>query len=242
MTPALREFLQLAVFVRDKKVVEEVMALLGVQAERLHVADALKDLRLSDVLGELKEAYAAPGLQLKAPKRWNLLRLLCRHQKAGPPNLLKCRLALVNTKNELSTLTRRRVQMRCQAVLSEYEGDKAFCAKFRREAAEVLQSALWQAATRLEPEVMAGILRTAVSWQCELDLTPAGELILRLARDAAHSKNQPLSRVVEVLDAGHEIAKAAQKSFESFCNLQPLLPALAQKSFAHVRQFVEAIK
>ncbi|CAE8654129.1 unnamed protein product, partial [Polarella glacialis] len=72
MTPALREFLQLAVFVRDKKVVEEVMALLGVQAERLHVADALKDLRLSDVLGELKEAYAAPGLQLKAPKRSGL--------------------------------------------------------------------------------------------------------------------------------------------------------------------------
>mmetsp|Transcript_35857 Transcript_35857/g.65119 ORF Transcript_35857/g.65119 Transcript_35857/m.65119 type:complete len:1223 (+) Transcript_35857:97-3765(+) len=231
MTPTLREFLQLAVLLRDAKVMDEVIALLGVHAERLRLTDALKEVRLEDVIRELTQAYSKPSLRA-SPKRWDLLRLLCKRQKAGPRNLLKCRLALVKTKAELSVLMRRRVQMRCQSLLNEYEADKEFCEKFRRQAGQVLKEALLEEAKRLEPEAAKGLLKSAVAWQCDLDmlLETAGSLLESLARSAAASI-QPASRIVEVLDFADGMAKAAQRPLESFCDLRPVLPDMAKKCF-----------
>ena len=48
-----------------------------------------QEVRLSDVLRELRQAHAVG----KASDRhgWELLRMLCRPQKAGPRDLLNCR-------------------------------------------------------------------------------------------------------------------------------------------------------
>jgi len=180
---------------------------------------------------ELRKAYTRPPLRAR-PQRWQLIRHLCKIQAAGPRNLLQCRLALVKTKGELAILTRRRVQMRVQSLLNEYEADKDFCDKFRRQAAQVLKDALVEEANRLEPEAAKGILRSAVAWQCDLDmlLDTAGSLLEKLARSAANSI-QPLSRIAEVLDFADGMAKAAQRPLESFCDLRPVLPILATKCF-----------
>eukprot|EP00440_Ansanella_granifera_P041339 gb/GFBE01044830.1/.p1 GENE.gb/GFBE01044830.1/~~gb/GFBE01044830.1/.p1 ORF type:complete len:1240 (+),score=339.42 gb/GFBE01044830.1/:1-3720(+) len=231
MRPALKEFLQLAVLVNDRKVIDEVMALLGVHAERLRLTDELKEIRLSDVLGELTQAYARSPARA-APRGWNLLKQLCKRQ------MLNCRLGLVKTKREHAKIFRRHVEMRCQALLSEYEHDKDFGAKFRRESTQILLAALRDAASRLETEVVIGILKTAASWQCDMDqlLVPAGQLVVDLTGSACKANLQPLSRVTEVLSEGDAMAKAAQRPVGSFYDLNTVLPVMAEKCFEVVQK------
>lgn len=241
MWPPLQEFLELAVSVQDTKTIEEVTALLGVRAVHLGITGSLKELRLRDVLAELHQAYSEDALASRlgsGARSWDLVRTMCRRQKAGPRSLLDCRLALVRTKREFATLSRRRVQMRCQALLTEYEGDADFARRFREEAASVLEAALRRAAELLQFEAAEGVLRAASSWQCRLP-DVAGVMVAAALRSALACR-QPLGRAVEVLDLGHGLARAAQLSLEEICDLEPLLPLCADKALAEVRQVLEA--
>lgn len=240
MSKTLREFLHVAVMVRDTKVVDQVMALLGEHSRHLGLTDALKELRLGDVLEELKQAYAQQPLKKTSLSRWAFLRQTLRHQKVGPRNLLHCRLSLVKTKQELATLTRRRVQMRCQALLSEYDSDKEFCDKFREKAVEVLSTAIQIASEKQDLEVVQGILRTAIAWQCDIDLllAAAGHMITQLLRSAIQSRSD-MSRLIEVLNAGNDIAKGSQRLPETFYDLRLLIQSIATKVFTEVQSEVK---
>ncbi|CAJ1442118.1 unnamed protein product [Effrenium voratum] len=238
MRPSLVEFLQLAVATNDMKAIEDMIALLGGHAETLRLKDAIKEVRLRDVMRELQKAYAVTPSKATDVHGWELLRLLCKKQEVGPRDLLNCRLARINAKRDMNILTRRRVGMRCQALLSEYEHDKEFCAKFRSEASKVLQKALADAAENLQIEVVQSTLRAAVSFQCDVGplLAPAGHLVMTLLDSAVRSARQPLGRVTEVLEGAEGIAKAAQKPLETFCDVSPLVRPLAQKCFQDIME------
>lgn len=235
MRPVLVEFCQLAVAANDKKAIEQVIALLGLHAETLKLKDIIKEVRLSDVIRELAQANAVTPSSI-CGSRWHLLRLLCKPQKAGPKNLLNCRLALVEAKHERFKLTTRRAGMRCQALLSEYEDDEEFCGKIRSEIAKVLQQRLEIAAEYLDLEVAQSTLRAAVSLQCDVVpmLKPAGALVLSLVVSSARCQ-QPVSSLVEVLDGVDGLAKAANRPLESFCDLTPLVRPVVQKVFREVQ-------
>eukprot|EP00439_Symbiodinium_sp_Y106_P019275 s3499_g2.t1 len=237
------KFLHLAVLANDKEAIDEVIALLG------------SEVRLGEIIRELQQAYEIPARRSTskgAPARgsWELLRLLCKKQtpggeKAGPRYLIKCRLALEKAKGELATLRRRRVGMRCQALLSEYEHDKDrstlswmlapvsqdFCAKFRQSAAEVLQRAVEVAAMNLQDEVVQSTLRAAMSLQCEVGplLATASDLAQQMLISVARSALQPVSRIVEVFDIVEGFAKAAQRPREAFCDVSGISPQYAKK-------------
>jgi len=225
------------VLANDKEAIDEVIALLGsVHAESLRLSDAIKEVRLGEIIRELQQAYEIPARRSTskgAPARgsWELLRLLCKKQKAGPRYLIKCRLALEKAKGELATLRRRRVGMRCQALLSEYEHDKDFCAKFRQSAAEVLQRAVEVAAMNLQDEVVQSTLRAAMSLQCEVGplLATASDLAQQMLISVARSALQPVSRIVEVFDIVEGFAKAAQRPREAFCDVSGISPQYAKK-------------
>jgi len=243
MQPALLEFLNLAVYCKDKeslRVINEVTALLGVHAERLGVASSLKDLRLNDTLEQLRLAYAQPAREAAGPTQWDLVRLMCRPQAVGPRCLLPCRLALVKTKQDHEARSRQHLQMRCQALLSQYEGDEDFCEQFRRGAVEVLGPALRRAAEQLQPEVVQAILRTAASWQCDVGTIakPAGRMVESLVNSSCNSKLQPLARVIEVLDTGHAVADAARRPLQSLCDLSDSLPLISQKAIFAIESYV----
>ena len=235
MRPVLVEFCQLAVAANDKKAIEQVIALLGHHADTLKLKDIIKEVRLSDVIRELSQANAvAPG-KATDRHRWNLLRMLCTKQKAGPRNLLKCRLSLVNAKRERFKLTTRRAGMRCQALLSEYEEDEEFCRKIRQEVAKVLHQRLQIAVEHLDLEVVQSTLRAAVSLQCDVEpmLEPAGHLVLSLVSSAARCR--PVNILVEVLDGVDGVAKAANRPLQSFCDLTSLVRPVVQKVFQEVQ-------
>lgn len=243
--PALAEFLGLAVYIEDMKAIEDVVALLGVHAEGrgLGLKDSLKKVRLRDVREELRQAYCIDDAPAGV-KKWSLLRLMWKRQKAVGP-LFYCRCALVKTKDEVRTLIRRHVQIRCQALLSAYESDEDFCESFRRIAGEILGEALRGAVAQnaAPAELLQTTLRTAVQWQCDLKpmLQLAGGYVRESLEGAGRSKLQPLARVVEVLDTGQDIAKAAGKVLGDLCSealLLPLLALFSEKAAREVEQFV----
>jgi len=241
MRPALSEFLGLAVFIEDMKVIDDVVAMLGVHAEGLGIKSVLKQLRMRDVLDELKLAYKEKDvLGSSQPQKWDLLRLMWKHQAVvGPLYYNRC--GIVKTKQEIQTLTRRHVQIRCQALLSEYADDAEFGAEFRFSAVEVLAGAARLAAARGSPETLRGILQTAASWQCDVaPLCKSAETFMRKSLgDAAGSRLQPLGRVIEVLDLGQEIAKAAHKQLAEVCNLTPFTGQIAEKAFGEVNDLLD---
>jgi len=62
-----------------------------------------------------------------------------------------------------------RLQLRCQGLLSQYENDADFLRKFRAGLVEVLSPDAQRGADHRQPEVVLGILRTAISLKCDAD-------------------------------------------------------------------------
>lgn len=230
MRPMLKEFLELALLTSDTKAIEEVIALLGIHAEALQVGNQLKEIRLADAIRELTAAFADRARRPQ-PLRWALVRMLCRRQTAGPKRLLECRLALTKTKQESMTLVRRQVQMRCQALLRDYEGDEDFSGKFTAASAQVLVEACQRAAFRYDAEALAGILRTATSWHCDTSpfIPSVGAMLVRMMQEACRTRHQTLARIAEVLDAGLDIAKAAQRQLPDLCKLATFTKVFAEE-------------
>eukprot|EP00930_Biecheleria_cincta_P034067 TRINITY_DN23579_c0_g1_i1.p1 TRINITY_DN23579_c0_g1~~TRINITY_DN23579_c0_g1_i1.p1 ORF type:complete len:1230 (+),score=249.26 TRINITY_DN23579_c0_g1_i1:30-3719(+) len=244
LKPVLMEFLGVTVLVKNWKISDEVMALMGIHAEALRLDDSLKELKLKEVLELLAKSYTWTWSPDK-PSGWGLVRQLCKRQEKGKPRmLLQCRLALAQTKLDRATDMRRYAYMRCQGLLSEYERDEAFEARFREQAAAVLHEGLAQAAERGgEARTVADILRRANGWRCNIEplLETAGQFTLKQVRSAAQSKLQPLARLIEVLKIAEDIGKdAGQRPVESFADFKPLIPLIAGKIFATVQQHVQA--
>lgn len=240
MQPIVREFLSLALSLRDSKAIDEVVALLGDHTARLGVLDAVKDLRVRDVVKEMSSAYQVDSPSCEPPSfgRWPLLRLLLKHR------LVKARLKLTETKEVQVTLRRRQVQMRCQALLAEFEGDDENCRRLRAEACAILREAMARMVSRkgsFRPDVALGIVRTAAAWQCDLSelLLLCGDLLVESVQSACRATLQPLDRVEELLDGAREVAKAAGRGEEEICDLSRALPLLAERAVGEVRRGVD---
>lgn len=232
--PILQEFLGLAAFVESMTAIDDMVALLGVHSEGLGVMGLLKKVRLANVIEELRAAYIDES-KPAALKKWAFLRLMCKKQAVAGP-LYKCRPSLVQTREEVRTSTQRHVQMRCQALLGEYESDISFAKCFRKEAGEILYWALWRECDCWHFEASGRILARAVAWQCDLTsmLDLARTSIRTALLGAADSKWQPLARMSEVLDAGVAIAKAAQRPFLELCDVSVVVQPIAQKALREV--------
>eukprot|EP00927_Polykrikos_kofoidii_P023196 TRINITY_DN21428_c0_g3_i1.p1 TRINITY_DN21428_c0_g3~~TRINITY_DN21428_c0_g3_i1.p1 ORF type:complete len:1240 (+),score=181.34 TRINITY_DN21428_c0_g3_i1:201-3920(+) len=226
--PAVRGFLELAVRARDAKAIDEIVALLGEHSEVLGIGELLKKIRLRDVVKELEGAYEVQKMR-NSLSRWVGVRTLVLN------HILKARLALVRTVEEFRTLSRRQVQMRYQALLSEFADDDAFCGELRGEASVILGRVLQGMADAefFEPEVVSGILRTAFGWQCDMGplLTLAGELVIRTVRGACRSKLQPLTRVIEVFDSGVALTKVAHRPPKDLGDFGGIIPLLGERAF-----------
>jgi len=230
--PGLQEFLTLAVLVKDSKSLDEVVALLGASVEALGIHDMLKDMRLKDVLNELYAAYL--NTTLNGPtglRKWKLVR-----QLAGQ-KLLRPRWALEKTKYEHLTLARRRAQMQCQALLSEYAGDGNFCSEFRSTISYVLEKTLTHEVATMDIPVWVGIIRTASALQC--DTAPlalsAGSGFAAAIGSACRAKLQPVTRVFEVLDLCADIAKASGKHLDDICDFRDVFLEVGRRGCREIR-------
>lgn len=231
MKPVLTKFLEIAVLVANTKVVEETVALLGAHADRLGVEETLKERRMENTLEELSQAYKAPEPERRT-RCWAAVRRLVRWQALGP-NLLKLRLASIQTKLERQTLQRRRAQMRCQALLSEYSTDSDLCNRFRSVAQQVLSKVLrvWSP----DPEVVQSILRCASTLQCSMEeLTSVASSFTRTMLASALSSSNGISYLGEVLDSANEIAKLARRPLDQLCAMDDLVPLSVSKTLLAV--------
>jgi hypothetical protein len=212
-------------------VIDEMVALLGSHVEALGVSGLLKELRLRDVVGEMRRAYGEQGRDWGiVGAGWHLVQALSK------AHLLKARLALVRTKEEHQTLQRRQVQMQCQAFLNEYKDDEDYCEMFRADAAAILLSALEHKGSRNTSADVCGIMRTATAWACDMRdmVQTAGDIVLKAMEGACRSKGQPLVRVIDLLDSRDAIAKAAQCAADELFNPEQVLPLLVEKAFQTV--------
>lgn len=237
MRPALSEFLGLAVFIEDMKVIDDVLALLGVHTEGLGLKDVLKRLRLQDVLDELRLAYQQESVVAMPP--WDLLRQMCKDQPIGG-RLYRYRVERIKTKLEIQTLTRRHVQIRCQALLSEYDDDGAFKASFRNGTVQIFLELQQQAVDRGPAEVFQSTMRLAATWQCDVEplVRPTRLFISQLVAGAVRSKLQPFARISEALDVGNDVAKAAQRQLTDVCELGVLLVEIATRALLELDELL----
>lgn len=226
MRPALAQFLNLAVLVEDMKVIDEVQALLGMRTQELELDNALKRIRRRYVLDDLHLAYHQESFAGVAP--WDLVRLMCKRQPLGGP-LYHYRCALIKTKKEIQELTRRHAQIRCQALLSEYDSDEEFKASFRQDAVRILLGIQQKAAKHGPPDVFQNTMRLAARWQCDVGLLipPSCSYVSSLVAGAVRSRFESVERVVETLAIGSEIAKAAQRTLKDVFDATPLITEIS---------------
>mmetsp|Transcript_63591 Transcript_63591/g.196916 ORF Transcript_63591/g.196916 Transcript_63591/m.196916 type:complete len:604 (+) Transcript_63591:1-1812(+) len=229
MQKPLKQFLDLAVYCKDKDSLEAigtVEALLGVRAERLGVAAHLRDLYLNDILNTLRKAYIHYESEKKTVRKWDVVRLLCKKQVVGPKRLLKCRLARIRAEMEQEKAKHQHLRMRCQALLSRYEADEDFKGQFRRSAIKVLETTMKRAVELRDTEGVVTLLQTAVSWQCDVVAlsTIAGSMVQSVMHSIGKFEWEPLSRCPEVLDLGHYMAEMSKRSLLDMCDLRPELP------------------
>mmetsp|Transcript_52487 Transcript_52487/g.122066 ORF Transcript_52487/g.122066 Transcript_52487/m.122066 type:complete len:1243 (-) Transcript_52487:113-3841(-) len=246
----LSRFVELAVHCKDKDsmdAINQVQALLGVHSERLGINAALKDSELNEIIEALQKAYAVPEPVAAArskDRKWALVRKLCKHNPKGSM-LLTCRLALVKAKKDRMTAARDHLHMRCQGLLMTYASDKDFGVQFRKRAMVVLTTAARHAADENQIEVVHNILRTAVSWQC--NVTPiekvAGDVILHLLQTACKREAKPSARLVEVLQLGHTISQVSssdeKRTLQKLCDITPELGMIAGKVVGEIQMAID---
>lgn len=237
MTGSVHDFMTVAVKVGDTKTIDQIVALLGPRAEALGLGSFLKDLRLKDVLGELREAYTfkfqrSEGFEYaRKPRKWLLLRWLLKHK------ILRPRFSLRGTQRALQEIDRRRCYMRCQALLSEYDADKDFCKRFRKDICTVLVGAADWASENQQPHAFDGIVRSAKLLQCDANpvLDVAGTWAFTATSSACkETRLQGLVRVAEVLDLSSKIAAAGGRSLDDLFDIKALLPEIAKRAHAEI--------
>eukprot|EP00928_Gymnodinium_smaydae_P030693 TRINITY_DN22750_c0_g4_i1.p1 TRINITY_DN22750_c0_g4~~TRINITY_DN22750_c0_g4_i1.p1 ORF type:complete len:1241 (+),score=307.76 TRINITY_DN22750_c0_g4_i1:340-4062(+) len=237
LRPLVQDFLSLAVLVRDTRAIDEIVARLGSHSEELGIAGLLKELRMGDVEEELRQAFAEASRRrsknLAPVARWQLVRMLVKN------GILKARLNVVKSVDEYWTLRRRQVQMRCQALLSEYEGDDDFCKRFRKAAEGILHVYLRKLAEQrgfLQASVVVNTLRTASSLGCDTAelLATSLDLVSGAVESAVRAQLQPLGRVTEQLEAGSEVAKAGHRPAALDESLAPVAAEVAGRAFAQM--------
>mmetsp|Transcript_126016 Transcript_126016/g.251554 ORF Transcript_126016/g.251554 Transcript_126016/m.251554 type:complete len:1282 (+) Transcript_126016:49-3894(+) len=249
--PALREFLDMAVYCKDKESlqkIDDIEALLGVHVDRIGLAGTIRGLRLDDMLGAIKAEYSAKEPKTQSGGRrhacWDLLRLLCKPQAVGPPRLLECRLALVGTKREHEQKRRLHLTVKCQGLLYKYENDADFLTKFRAGVVEILSPAARKGAENCQHEAVLDILWIAIALKCDVGpvVKAAGSMVTAMINSACNSRLQPLTRVTEVLDIGHHLAHVAKKPLHEFSELDVSSPLVANRVLVYIEQALLSTK
>lgn len=235
MEPSVTKFLELAVFCKDKeslKVIADVEALLGVRAaERLGIASRLRDLYLNDILNDLRKAYLdVPAEKTMGPRKWNLIRLLCKKQVVGPKRLLKCRLARVKTKLEHERAKHLHLRMRCQGLLAQYERDKDFSGQFKKSSVKVLETATKRAADKRDTEEVMELIKTANLWGCDTKAMSdmAGQMMTSIFHSIGKFKWETIPHLQEMLETGNSLADAVKRPHDLF-DLKPELQPIVSK-------------
>jgi len=244
--PSVREFMSIAVLISDIQAAEEITTHLGPRGESLGLIEELKELRLRDVLKEMREVYH-PGFRGqptktksastifgdRSPKHlhsWSLLRFLVKQR------LFLARKSLRATQREFKEVDRRRGKMRCQALLAEYEKNSGFCEHSREEIGKILSSALSSSIEDARVEDATDIVKTAVALGCESNsmVDEIGQWVASAVPSACKSK-LGLARVIEIVDLAINVCKAVgDRSLEDITDVPALVPQLAERAMREI--------
>eukprot|EP00397_Hematodinium_sp_SG-2012_P001695 GEMP01001700.1.p1 GENE.GEMP01001700.1~~GEMP01001700.1.p1 ORF type:complete len:1312 (+),score=317.68 GEMP01001700.1:407-3937(+) len=222
LRPPLKAFLQLAVMTQANEMLDTLDALLGEKANTLQIGAAVKHLKLTGTVTELKNAFVVTQRRgaYEHLNKWELIRGLVQSK------LLNARLCRIAQDEGMRTLRQKHSLMKCQALLQEIP-DIDFRVRFLLSATDVLSAALKQASEWVQTWRVVYLLKIAHTWDLKLDDSRVlGELLTKNLTSSLQSTLQGMNRITEILIFW---SQCAAYNFEGLPSMEPFMSRIAVK-------------